>query len=118
MISGKEIHQVSSFKYFKISVEVGNVSERTPRRLHKKLLQKIPADGGASSAPNDFAKSTYVAEIETRQEKMRKLITHVSFVHWWEAHDSNSKHCRGGEEEGIEEKEHSTLPKIGHFIQV
>lgn len=30
---------------------------------------------------NDFAKSTYIAEIETRQEKMRKLITHVSFVH-------------------------------------
>lgn len=29
----------------------------------------------------DFAKSTSIAEIDTCQGGMRKLITHVSFVH-------------------------------------
>lgn len=43
-------------------------AESTSRQLHKFNC-------------NDFAKSTYIAEIETCQEKMRKLITHVSFVH-------------------------------------
>lgn len=47
----------------------------------------------------DFAKSTFVAEIDTRQGGMRKLITHVSFVHWWDAHYYYQLTARGRKRE-------------------
>lgn len=47
----------------------------------------------------DFAKSTFVAEIDNRQGGMRKLITHVSFVHWWDAHYYYQLTARGRKRE-------------------
>lgn len=59
-----------------------------------KLVQKIEAQCHKFKS-DDFAESTNIAEKESQQEQKRKLMSHVSFVHWWEAYYFISTTARG-----------------------
>lgn len=59
-----------------------DVKTQLPKVLQrKKKKKKNSSDGNTSSTVTTLPKAPHTAEIETCQEEMRKLITHVSLVH-------------------------------------